>query len=107
MNLDFLRNVVTATLAVREVLAALVFAIFLNGVLFSLVEGKDIGSSIYFAFITAFTIGYGDIVPVTTLGRIVAVLIGLLGTIFVGLVVAINTRALKVTVEEENKPKSD
>ncbi len=107
MNLDFLRNVVTASLAVREVLAALVFVIFLNGVLFSLVEGKDFGSSIYFAFITAFTIGYGDIVPVTTLGRIVAVLIGLLGTIFVGLVVAINTRALKVTVEEENKPKSD
>ncbi len=52
MNRDFLRNVVTATLAVREVLAALVFAIFLNGVLFSLVEGKDLGSSIYFAFIT-------------------------------------------------------
>ncbi len=31
--------------------------------------------------------------------------IGLLGTIFVGLVVAINTRALRVIVEEENKKK--
>jgi voltage-gated potassium channel len=100
MNRDFLRNAVTATLAVREVLAGLVFVIFLNGVLFSWVEGKDLGSSIYFAFITGFTIGYGDIVPATTLGRLVAVFTGLCGTIFVGLVVAINTRALRVTVEE-------
>ena len=101
---DFVRNVVTATLLVREVLICLVILIFLNGVLFSLVEGKDLGSSIYFAFITALTIGYGDITPVTTLGRIVAVFTGLCGTIFVGLVVAINTRALRETVEEA-KPK--
>jgi voltage-gated potassium channel len=97
---DFVRNVVTATLLVREVLVCLVILIFLHGLLFSFVEGKDVGSSIYFAFITAFTIGYGDIVPATTLGRIVAVLIGLWGTIFVGLVVAINTRALRETVKE-------
>jgi voltage-gated potassium channel len=96
---SFLQNVVTAVLVVREVLVCLVILIFLHGLLFSYVEGKDIGSSIYFAFITAFTIGYGDIVPATTLGRIVAVLMGLWGTIFVGLVVAINTRALRETVK--------
>ena len=96
---DFVRNVVAATLVVREVLGCLIVLILLHGVLFSLVEGKDIGSSIYFALITGFTIGYGDITPVTTLGRIIAVLTGFWGTVFVGLVVAINTRALRVTVE--------
>jgi voltage-gated potassium channel len=96
---SFLQNVVTAVLVVREVLVCLVILIALHGLLFSFVEGKDIGSSTYFAFITAFTIGYGDIVPATTLGRIVAVLMGLWGTIFVGLVVAINTRALRETVK--------
>ena len=104
--LDFVRNVVTATLVVREVLACLVILIFLNGVAFSLVEGKDVGSSIYFAFITAFTIGYGDITPVTTLGRIVAVFTGLVGTIFVGLIVAINTRALRETVKQTDSLES-
>ena len=105
--LVFVRNVVTATLLVREVLACLVILIVLNGVLFSLVEGKDIGSSIYFAFITGLTIGYGDITPVTTLGRMVAVLTGLVGTIFVGLIVAINTRALRETVKAVMPQKSD
>jgi len=105
--LDFLRNVVTATLLVREVLGCLVIIILLDGFLFSLVEGKDIGSSIYFAFITALTIGYGDITPVTTLGRIVAVFTGLCGTIFVGLVVAINTRALRQTVKQIQSQESD
>ena len=97
----------TATLVVREVLGCLVILIFLDGVLFSLVEGKDIGSSIYFAFITGLTIGYGDITPVTTLGRIVAVFTGLCGTIFVGLVVAINTRALRQTVKQIQAKESD
>ena len=105
--LDFVRNVVTATLLVREVLSCLVILIVLDGILFSLVEGKDIGSSIYFAFITGLTIGYGDITPVTTLGRIVAVFTGLCGTIFVGLIVAINTRALRQTVKEEQARESD
>ena len=97
--LDFVQHVVTATFLVREVLGCLIVLIILHGVLFSLIEGKDFGISIYFAFITGFTIGYGDITPVTTLGRIVAVSSGLWGTVFVGLVVAINTRALRQTVE--------
>ena len=105
--LDFTRNVVAATLVVREVLGCLIVLIILHGVLFSLFEGKDIGSSIYFAFITGFTIGYGDITPVTTLGRIVAVFTGLWGTVFVGLVVAINTRALRATVKQIQSQESD
>jgi len=98
--LDFIRNSMTLVLLVREVLVGLVALMVLNGVLFSLAEGRDVGSSIYFAFITGLTIGYGDITPVTTLGRIVAVFTGICGTVFVGLVVAINTRSLKATYEE-------
>jgi len=105
--LDFVRHVVTATLLVREVLGCLIVLILLDGVLFSLVEGKDIGSSLYFACITGLTIGYGDITPVTTLGRIVAVFTGLCGTIFVGLVVAINTRALRQTVQQIQSQEAD
>ena len=103
----FVGNVVTATLVVREVLGCLIVLIILHGVLFSLFEGKDIGSSMYFAFITGFTIGYGDIAPVTTLGRIVAVFTGFWGTVFVGVVVAINTRALRETVKRIQSQESD
>jgi voltage-gated potassium channel len=44
------------------------------------------GETLYFCAITALTIGYGDIVPTTTLGRIIAVLLGLLGVLMTGLI---------------------
>jgi voltage-gated potassium channel len=69
----------------------------------SIVEGISIGNSMYLSFITAFTIGYGDITPVTIIGRVLSVIIGLIGIIFTGLVIAIATRALVSTIQEENK----
>jgi hypothetical protein len=59
----------------------------------------------YFSFITAFTIGYGDITPITIIGRVLAILMGLIGIIFTGLVVAVATRALVNTIEEEKRIK--
>jgi voltage-gated potassium channel len=48
----------------------------------------SIGETLYFCAVTALTIGYGDVVPTTTLGRIVAVLLGLLGVLMTGVVTA-------------------
>lgn len=46
------------------------------------------GQVVYFCAITALTIGYGDVVPTTEVGRIVSVLLGLLGVLITGLVTA-------------------
>ena len=62
--------------------------------LFSIVEDLDLGSAMYFAFITGLTIGYGEITPHSPMGRVVAVLIGVVGMVFIGLVVGIATRSL-------------
>jgi voltage-gated potassium channel len=70
------------------------------------VESISLADSLYLSFITAFTIGYGDIAPVTITGRVLSIFIGLLGIIFTGLVVAVSTRALVSTLEEEKKMKS-
>ena len=63
-------------------------------VIISFVERIDLSSSIYFACITGLTIGYGEIVPQTHLGPVVAVLIGVIGMVFIGLIVGIAARAL-------------
>ena len=55
--------------------------------------------AVYFAFITGLSIGYGDITPDTALGRLISVLIGLVGMLFVGITVAIATRALADVVK--------
>jgi voltage-gated potassium channel Kch len=43
----------------------------------------------YFSFVTLATVGYGDLVPVTQLGRVLAVLEGLSGQIYLVTVVAL------------------
>lgn len=42
--------------------------------------------ALYWAIITATSIGYGDITPVTTTGRIIAALLGAMGVITVGII---------------------
>lgn len=48
----------------------------------------SVGQVAYFCAITALTIGYGDVVPTTDLGRVLSVLLGLLGVLITGLVTA-------------------
>lgn len=53
--------------------------------------------SLYWAFITATTVGYGDIRPVARLSKILSVLIALTGIIFTGIIVALAINAATIT----------
>lgn len=67
-------------------------------------ENMPLGEAVYFSFITGFTVGYGDIAPITTIGRIVSVLLGFVGILFTGLVAAVIVRAVREAWEESQKP---
>ena len=75
----------------RTILAALVFFIFLFGYLFYVSEPdvRDLGDGIWWALVTITTVGYGDITPVTTLGRVVASSLMLLGLGLIATITAI------------------
>jgi voltage-gated potassium channel len=45
--------------------------------------------SVYWAFITATTVGYGDIRPLKPLSRVVSIFIALIGVTFTGIMVAL------------------
>ena len=85
---------------VREVIALQLVLIVLGGVAYFRVEDIDVGDAMYFAFVTGLTIGYGDITPETAVGKVVSVAIGLVGTLFVGLTVAVATHALSDTASK-------
>lgn len=53
------------------------------------------GDTLYFCTITALTIGYGDVVPTTLLGRIDSVLIGVQGVLVTSMVTAAFVRAIQ------------
>ncbi|WP_333798255.1 potassium channel family protein [Rheinheimera sp.] len=43
---------------------------------FSLLEAKSFADGLWWATVTSLTIGYGDLTPVTTAGRIIGILFG-------------------------------
>ena len=80
------------------IFSSLLIIIILLGLVTGIREGWSIGDSVYYAFITAFTIGYGDITPKYPLTKILAVAIGLVGFLFSGVLVAITVEALRYTI---------
>jgi hypothetical protein len=79
---------------VWPILAAGLSGMLALGIVIGLLEGWSILESIYFAFVSGLTIGYGDFAPTRPLTRILAIGLGLFGVLLVGIVVAIAVRAL-------------
>lgn len=61
-------------------------------------EKMRFADALYFTLVTGLTIGYGDIVPVTLAGRVVAIMTGLVGILITGLIVAVAVYALRETM---------
>ena len=67
--------------------AFLAFVVFLGGAeAFATVENKSLGIGMYWAISTMTTVGYGDVTPHTTAGRIIAAAVMLVGIGFVAVV---------------------
>ena len=87
----------------RSVIFGLVALIVIGAMVIAFVEKMPFGDALYFSFVTGLTIGYGEIVAKTVLGRVVALVIGLIGIVFTGMVVAVAVRAVQKSFEESDK----
>ncbi|MDQ6961272.1 MAG: ion channel [Mariprofundaceae bacterium] len=88
---------------------ALLFTVtFIAGLSIFLVEHdinplfNDISDGLWWAFVTLTSVGYGDVYPITGVGRIIAVITMLFGMMVYSLVIANLTRVL---IAEDNTPK--
>ena len=85
---------------VRAVILALLALVVVNAVPIALIEKIPFGDALYFAFVTGLTIGYGDIVMHTPVGRVIALLIAVVGILISGMIVAAAVYAVKETLKE-------
>jgi hypothetical protein len=60
----------------RYVVLTYVCSLILASILFSIIESHTFFDSLYWACVTSLTIGYGDLAPVTVVGKTLAVVFG-------------------------------
>lgn len=101
-----LQEFLTAHIGLLYELAG-VFVLFsviicLAGLLLSRLDTIPLEDAIYFAFVTAFTVGFGDMAPKSRGARIVTIFLAFFGIILVGIAVAVAVHAIDIALEARN-----
>ena len=86
----------------RVVVPLALIGVLVAGALFAAVEGRSVGDGLWWAFVTVTTVGYGDIAPATSAGKLIAVAL-MLGGIGFLLVLAGAVVEHFVAVETEER----
>jgi hypothetical protein len=100
---SFLRGLFAGLRVVWPILSGLLVVMIALGLVIGLREEWSIQESIYFAFVSGLTIGYGDLVPKTLLTRALAMAIGLCGVLLTALLAAVAVKALTGATEERDR----
>ena len=100
MFTSFTSHFYRAVWHIKSVILALIALVVAGAGAITFLEKMSFEDTLYFAFVTGLTIGYGDIVMKTPVGRLVALLIGLAGILFTGLIVAVLVHAVRESMAE-------
>jgi Ion channel len=106
MRRNFARGLFAGLRVVWPILSGLLIAIVALGLVVGLIEGWSVQESIYFAFVSGLTIGYGDLAPKTLVTRVLAIAIGACGILLTALVAAIAVKALSTDSGEDHDTSS-
>jgi len=96
----FVAGLLAGLRVVWPIVSVLLGLIIALGVVVGLIEGWSLHESIYFAFVSGLTIGYGDLAPKSLLTRVLAILIGVCGVLLTALVAAIAVKALTTAQDD-------
>ncbi len=88
------------TYLVAPLLVFLSVSIIILGLIVSRIEKWDLFDGLYWSFITATTVGYGDIRPLKKVSKTLSVFIALVGMMFTGIIISITLNTTSVAVEK-------
>ena len=98
LTLTFLRQLGKGLWLTLPLLMGLAAVIALLGKLVGQREGWTGFDSLYWSFITATTVGYGDFRPVQRKSRIIAIVIAFLGLTLTGILIAVAVQAATIAL---------
>ena len=90
---DFIRTFAIGLFYTAPVLITLLLVIVVLGHFIGKLEGWSSLDALYHSFITATTVGYGDMHPTKKLSKVLAVVIAFVGLVFNGIVVSVAIRS--------------
>lgn len=109
-TLSFMRLFLWGIYLISPILIFFMVLIFALGQIAGRIEGWKRFNTFYWSFITAMTVGYGDIHPTRKSSRTISILIALLGVMFTGVIVAITvtsaTEAFKRHIHTDSRIES-
>ncbi len=86
---------------IGKVLLVMLLVVLVFGLIFHFVEGVDVFNSLYWALVTSSTVGYGDITPRTYLGKLVSMVLIVVGVAVFSFFVGVATTY--ISSFEENR----
>lgn len=90
---------------VAPLLALLGILIILLGQIVCSIEKWRRFDALYWSFITATTLGYGDIRPLKKLSKMLSIAIALVGLMFTGIIIAVTLNTATIALEKHGDKK--
>ena len=106
----FLREPVSVRNAADVIVTATVMVVVTGGVLMRVLDHREyptIGRGLWWAMQTVTTVGYGDVTPANTSGRIIASAVMLWGIAFLAILIAAITSTFVARAEREQRAQGE
>jgi voltage-gated potassium channel len=104
-TITFIRVFSWGVYLTSPILVAMVMLIIFLGLIVGRIESWTKFDSIYWSFITALTVGYGDIRPTSKVSKAFSIVVGAVGLSLGGILVAISLQATTTAFEIHTDPK--